>query len=74
MTADGYPDFIFNSPQDSPALQRVFGYEAKFYDLNAYEAICPGFGKRIWALVEAERERAKAPLPRPKPLLRGPAL
>lgn len=57
--ARGFPDFVFNSPQDEPVLRQVFSYEAQVYDLAAYENIRPGFGKRIWDLIEAERAHQK---------------
>lgn len=68
--AVGFPDIVFNSPQDRPALRRVFNFEAPYYDLAAYEKIKPGFGVRIWGLIEAERAlqetRAKHPQFNPK--------
>jgi uncharacterized membrane protein len=59
MTA-GFPDFVFNSPQDRSVLRRVFSYEADIYDLEAYERILPGMGQRIWDMIEAERAHQKA--------------
>lgn len=51
----GYPDFVFNSPGDRNVLRRVFSYEARVYDLNAYEKALPGGGLRIWQMIENER-------------------
>ncbi|HEY8190611.1 MAG TPA: DUF2335 domain-containing protein [Micavibrio sp.] len=62
MTA-GFPDFVFNSPQDEGVLRRVFSYEAKVYDLGAYERILPGAGRRMWDMIEAERAHQKAMSP-----------
>lgn len=57
--AKGYPDVIFNSPQDRDVLRRIFSYEAQVYDLNAYEKVLPGGGLRIWQMIEDEREHQK---------------
>ena len=54
MTA-GFPDFVFNSPQDREALRRIFSYEAEVYDLGAYEKVSAGLGQRVWDMIEAER-------------------
>jgi uncharacterized membrane protein len=53
--AKNYPDVIFNSPQDRNVLRRIFSYEARYYDLNAYEKVLPGGGLRVWQMFEAER-------------------
>lgn len=57
--AAGFPDIVFNSPQDRPVLRRIFSYHADYYDLNAYEKIVPGAGQRVWAMIEAERAHHK---------------
>lgn len=57
--AKGYPDVIFNSPEDRDVLRRIFSYEAQVYDLNAYESVLPGGGLRIWQMIEKEREHQK---------------
>jgi|GEM_PF-4532523 hypothetical protein len=57
--AKGYPDVIFNSPEDRNVLRMIFSYEAKVYDLNAYEKVLPGGGLRVWNTIEAERVRQK---------------
>jgi uncharacterized membrane protein len=57
--AKGYPDVIFNSPEDRNVLRRIFSYEAKVYDLNAYENVLPGGGLRVWNMIEAERAHQK---------------
>lgn len=57
--AKGFPDVIFNSPEDRDVLRMIFSYEAKVYDLNAYEAVVPGCGVRLWTMIEKEREHQK---------------
>ena len=56
----GFPDLVFNSPQDEPVLRRVFSYQAQVYDLAAYERLLPGAGQRLWDMIEAERAHRKA--------------
>ncbi len=53
--ATGHPNIVYNSPQDRPVLRQVFAYHADYYDLDAYEKICPGAGQRIWDMIEKER-------------------
>ena len=55
-----FPSKIINSPDFAPILGKVFSYCADVYDLEAYEAVKPGFGKRIWDLVCAERDLQEA--------------
>jgi hypothetical protein len=50
-----YPSKVINSPEFAQVLSRVFMYHADVYDLEAYDTIRPGFGRRIWDLIEAEK-------------------
>jgi len=49
-----FPDFVWNHPAWRPSLQKIFNYEAPFYDLAKYEAVVPGAGLRIWNELQAE--------------------
>jgi uncharacterized membrane protein len=51
----GYPNYVFNSPQDRPVLRRVFSYHADVYDLDAYESVSSGLGQRVWDMIEKEQ-------------------
>jgi hypothetical protein len=51
-----FPSKVINSPEFQPILRHVFSYHADIYDLEAYEAIRPGFGRTIWGLICAERD------------------
>lgn len=55
-----FPSKIINSPEFAPVLSRVFSYHADVYDLEAYDRLRPGFGKRIWDLVDATRGMLEA--------------
>ena len=50
-----FPDFILNTPLTRPILHRIFNYDAKKYDLTAYEKISPGAGKKFWELFLKEK-------------------
>ncbi len=59
MMGQDFPDFVFNSPEDRPVLRRIFAYEAKVYDLAAYDKILPGTGQVLWDEIEKERAHLK---------------
>lgn len=59
MMGQGFPDFVFNSPEDRPALRRIFAYNAEVYDLAAYDKILPGTGQVLWDEIEKERAHLK---------------
>jgi hypothetical protein len=59
MSAKNYPDVILKTPCNARILARLFSYEARVYDLNAYEAIMPGLGQRIWQSFVEEEEHLK---------------
>lgn len=59
MAAKNYPDVILNTPHNARILARLFSYKARVYDLNEYEAIVPGAGRRIWESFVKEEEHLK---------------
>ncbi len=61
MTAStkNFPDFIVNTDATRPVLRKVFGFHATAYNLNEYESISPGFGKRVWDLYLATEAMLK---------------
>lgn len=51
-----FPSHILNSKDFAPALSEVFSDNAKVYDLAALERLQPGFGQRVWELVQISQE------------------
>ena len=51
-----FPSVILNTPKTKPYLNKLFGYESDYYDLDAYEKIHQGFGKLIWEMFLSEIE------------------
>ncbi|HEU4838061.1 MAG TPA: hypothetical protein VFS88_01465 [Micavibrio sp.] len=59
MTEKNYPDVILKTPCNARTLARLFSYEARVYDLNAYEAVLPGLGRKLWKWFVEEEEHLK---------------
>ena len=51
-----YPSLVLRTTASQPYLKEIFSYKADAYDLDAYEAVGKGFGKRIWQMIENERK------------------
>lgn len=43
-----FPDIIIHVQGQAPLFHHMFNSKAGFCDLNAYEKLCPGFGRRLW--------------------------
>lgn len=49
--------YLLRTPLTEPALSIMFGYQAKFYDLDAYRRINPTFPERLLNLYLLELNR-----------------
>jgi hypothetical protein len=49
-----YPRYILNTPLLQKALQNIFKHNSRYYDLDEYEKVSPGAGKRIWQMIQSE--------------------
>jgi hypothetical protein len=51
--------YIINTDLTTPAVSRVFSYEAEYYSLGEYEKIVPGAQERLMRLYVFELEQLR---------------
>lgn len=57
-----FPNFVWNNPIWKNILIRIFKYNAPFYDLEKYDEIDPGSGKKLWDKIQSEFNKERKAL------------